>query len=178
MRGGITAVVAVVALLGTSPAGSVTLGDDVGPAEALSARAFKQRMSHNPQLRDYVALRGYPDWVEEVEVYNNPPLDAYEVRAYYLRLDREVAFTRAFILGRPDIGLRLSERPIAPDKREEIRQVLLARNPALRAELAAERAMAAADSAEQAVASVEATVARVERLADEMERDFDRTLYK
>jgi hypothetical protein len=177
MRGGITAVVAALTIIGAVSAVSAA-SRDVRPAWVLSPHAFAQRMEGNPKIVEYVALRGYPDWVEEVEVYSAPPLEAYEVRAYYLRLDREVTFTRAYLLGDPQVGLRLSERPIPAEVRERIQQARLAANPALRAELAAERAMAAADSAEQAADQVESTVARIERMTDEMERGFHHSLYK
>jgi hypothetical protein len=177
MRGGITAVVAALTIIGAASAVSAA-SRDVGPAEPLSSRAFAERMRGNPKIGEYVELRGYPDWVEEVEVFSNPPLEAYEVRAYYLRLDRQVTFTRAYLLGNPQVGLRLSERPISAEARERIQQARLACNPALRAELAAERAMAAADSAEQAADQVESTVARIERMTDEMERGFHQSLYK
>lgn len=176
MRGGLSAVVAALAVLGSSSIASSTVS--VGEPEPLTRRAFEQRMKSNPELEAYVAMRGYPDWVEEVEVYSNPPLDAYEVRVYYLRLDREVAFTRAYILGKPDIALRLAERRLTPAMREHIRQEILARSPALRAELAAERAIVAAQSAEEAADSIEATVARVENLAGRMDESFTESLYK
>jgi hypothetical protein len=71
-----------------------------GPGRPLGEHGFERELRRNPDLRSFVTLRGYPDWVEEVEVDSTLPLDSYELRLYYLRLDREVAFTRAFILGR------------------------------------------------------------------------------
>jgi hypothetical protein len=136
------------------------------------------RMHQNPELKSFIALRGYPDWAEEVEVDSALPLDTHEVRLYYLRLDREIAFTEAYILGRPDVGLRLSERPIAPDIRERIVQAYLARDPARRADLAAARAAAAAEHAERAANAVEDLADHAERFADEIEHAFHRRLRK
>lgn len=135
-------------------------------------------MQRNPEIAGYVARRGYPDWVEEVEVDSNRPLDASEVRLYYLRLDKEVAFTRAFILGRPMIGLRTYERPLAPAMREQIQQAYRAHDPARRAELAAARAESAADRVERAAISVSDAADRATRYAAEMERVFHARLRK
>lgn len=150
----------------------------VGPGTPLGVHAFEQQMRSNPELRSYVALRGYPDWVEEIEVDSGLPLDACEVRLFYLRLDREVAFTRAFILGRPQVSLRLFERPIAPADRARIEEAYLAKDPARRAELAAERAMAAAEHAERVADAVENLADQAEHFSDQIERDFHRRLRK
>ena len=62
----------------------------IGPGRPMGERGFERQLRMNPELRSYVALRGYPDWVEEVEVDSDLPLDSHELRLYYLRLDREV----------------------------------------------------------------------------------------
>lgn len=150
----------------------------IGPGTPLGASAFEQQMRTNPEIRSFVALRGYPDWVEEIEVDSGLPLDSCEVRLYYLRLDREVSFTRAFILGRPQVSLRLFERPIAPADRARIEEAYLAKDPARRAELAAERAMAAAEHAERAADAVENLANQAENFSEQIERDFHRRLRK
>jgi GrpB-like predicted nucleotidyltransferase (UPF0157 family) len=139
---------------------------------------FEQHLKANPDLQTYVALRGYPDWVEEVEVDSDLPLYSYELRLYYLRLDREVAFTRAFILGRPHVSLRLFERPIPSAMRARIEEAYLAKDPARRSELAADRAMAAAQHAERAAVAAERLADEAEEFSDRMERDFHRRLRK
>ena len=153
-------------------------GNAFGPGRPLGEGGFAQHMRMNPELRSFVALRGYPDWVEEVEVDSTLPLDAYELRLYYLRLDREVAFSRAYILGRPHVSLRLSDGPIAAADRARIEEAYLAVDPARRAELAADRALAAAEHAERAADSVERLADQAEQFSAQMERDFHRRLRK
>lgn len=150
----------------------------VGPGTPLGAYAFEQRMRENPEIRSLVALRGYPDWVEEVEVDSSLPLDSHEVRLYYLRLDREASFAQAFILGRPHVSVRLFDRPISPGDRTRIEEAYLAKDPARRAELAAERAMAAAEHAERAADAVENLANQAEHFSEQIERDFHRRLRK
>ena len=169
-------VIAVGMLLMGAPC--LAMSVTVGPGRPLGEHGFAQRLAANPELRTYVALRGYPDWAEEVEVDSDLPLDAYEVRLYYLRLDREVAFTRAYILGLPGVSLRLSERSIQDVDRARIEAAYLAKDPARRAELAADRAVAAAEHAERAADAVERLAAQAEYFSDEMERDFHRRLRK
>jgi hypothetical protein len=150
----------------------------IGPGRPVGERGFEQHLRNNPELRTFVALRGYPDWVEEVEVDSELPLDSYELRLYYLRLDREVAFARAYILGRPRVSLRLFDRAIAPGDRARIEEAYLAVDPARRAELAADRAMAAAERTERAAVAVERLAASAEQFSERMERDFHRRLRK
>ena len=144
----------------------------VGSGRPLGVHGFEQHLRVNPELRSFVALRGYPDWAEEVEVDSGLPLDAYELRLYYLRLDREVAFTRAFILGRPQVSLRLFERTISSFDRARIEEAYLARDPARRAELAADRALVAAENVERAADAVERLAERTEQFSGRMERDL------
>jgi hypothetical protein len=179
MRGGLwRVVVATMVLLGVTAEVGRATSVVVGEPRPLGARALELRMRQNPELESFIALRGYPDWVEEVEVDSGLPLDTHEVRLYYLRLDREVAFTEAYILGRRDIALRLSERPIAPEIRDRIVRAYLARDPARRAELAAARAAAAAEHAERAADAVEDVADNAERFADRIEHAFHRGLRK
>jgi hypothetical protein len=150
----------------------------VGLPVALGPRAFAVEMDRNPELASFIERRGYPDWVERVEVDSGPPLDSYEVRVFYLRLDREIAFTRAFILDQPHAGLRKFDRPIAPAMREQIERYYLAQDPARRAELAAERAAEAAERAERGAAMAVDAADRTTRVAEEMDRSFRRRLRK
>jgi hypothetical protein len=150
----------------------------IGPGTPVGEQGFEQQLRNNPELRTFVALRGYPDWVEEVEVNSDLPLDSYELRLYYLRLDREVAFSRAYILGRPRVSLRLFDRPIAAGDRARIEAAYLAVDPARRSELAADRAMAAAERAERAAVAVERLADSAEQFSARMERDFHRRLRK
>src|SRR5258706_15659751 len=72
----------------------------VGPPVALGPRALALAMEGNPEIAMYIERRGYPDWAEEIEVDSELPLDAHEIRLYYLRLDKEIAVARASLLGR------------------------------------------------------------------------------
>jgi hypothetical protein len=177
MRGGLFAVCAGLLVAGAATVcGAMTL--DIGAPHRLSGHAFDARVASNRELASYIALRGYPDWAEEVEVDSVPPLDSHEVRIYYLRLNREIAFTNAYILGRPGIGLRLSERPIEPGMRDRIREAFLARHPDRRAALAAARAENAAERAERAADSLEETADRVDQMVADMEDDWTHSLRK
>ena len=169
-------ILTVVAALTLSPAmgDTVAIGDPV----PLGPRALAARMQRNPEMASFIALRGYPDWAEEVEVDSDLPLETHEVRLYYLRLDREVAFTQAYILGRPDIGLMLHEQVLSPEARARIEHAYLRRDPAARAERAAARAMSAADHAERAADAVEHMADRAESFASHMDRSFHESLRK
>jgi hypothetical protein len=171
------AVVATVALVVVAVP-CLAVAAAVGPGRPIGEHGFAQHLRNNPDLRTYVALRGYPDWVEAVEVDSGLPLYSYELRLYYLRLDREVAFTRAFILGRPQVSLKLFERPISAVDRTRIEEAYLATDPARRAELAADRAMAAAQHAERAAEAVERMAEQAEQFSARMEDDFHRRLRK
>ena len=177
MRRAMRTVIATLALVATA-APCLAMAVSIGPGTPLGERGFERHLRTNPELRTFVALRGYPDWVEEVEVDSGLPLDSHELRLYYLRLDREVAFTQAFILGRPQMSLRLFERPIAPGDRARIEEAYLAKDPARRAELAADRAMVAAEHAERAADAVERLADHAEHFSEQMDRDFHRQLRK
>src|SRR5262245_45818965 len=114
MRSGMWAAVALAVAASATPSWGV--GVPVGPARPLGVHSLQLMMSYNPELRSLVALRGWPDWAEEVEVNSRLPLDSHEVRIYYMRLNRRIAFSNAYILGAPDIGLKMDESPIDPEK--------------------------------------------------------------
>jgi hypothetical protein len=176
MRSGHVAVAVVMGLLVASVCSATSV--PLGPPVALGPGSLEVEMERNPELARLIARRGYPDWAERVEVDSEPPLDPYEIRVFYLRFDREVAFARASILGRPLIGVRKFDRPIAPAMRERIAQYYLAADPAARAELAADRADAAAESAERAAARASDAADHVTRVAEHMERAFQEHLRK
>ena len=175
MRIGVSGAMAALSL-----AASVALSHaaSVGEPVPLGPRALALRMERNQEIAGIIARRGYPDWVEEVEVDSGLPFGAYEVRLYYLRLDREIGFTDATILGRPDIGIRRYDRPLTPAMREHIEQAYLAHDPARRAELAAERAREAAERAERGADAVVEAAEWSERVAEDAARSFQRQLLK
>ena len=177
MRTAMRTVIAVIAMV--APA-APCLGDAgvIGAATPLGASAFEQRMNTNPEIETFVRFHGYPDWAEDVEVDTGLPLDSHETRIYYLRLDRELSFTYAYMLGRPAVSMRLFDRPIPAADRARIEEAYLAKDPARRAEMAADRAVAAAERAERAADSMEAAADKAEQFSDEMEHDFHRRLRK
>jgi hypothetical protein len=150
----------------------------VGEPIVLGPRGLDVQMDRNPEVAAFIARRGYPDWAELVEVDDGPPLAAHEVHLYYLRLDKEIAFTQAYLLGDPEIGVRRYERPLPAAKRAWIEHVYLAHDPARRAELAAARAEAAAERTEHAAVAVVAAADRSAFYADKAERAFHRRLRK
>ena len=150
----------------------------VGPALPLGPYGLEMKMEQNPEIAQYVARRGYPDWAELVEVDAELPFGTHEVHLFYLRLDREIVFTDASILGRREIGVRLYDRPLDPAKREVIEAYFLAHDPVRRAEIAATRADAAAERAEHAAEGVEEVADQAERYAQRMERSFYARLRK
>ncbi len=177
MRRGMVAMVAGVAFVMSAQL-CLAVAVSIGPPLPLGPYGLAMKMEHNPEIATYVARRGYPDWAELVEVDTELPLDTHEVRLYYLRLDREVAFSNATILGRHDFGLRLYEHALDPAKRAMIEDYFLARDPARRAELAAARADAAATRAERASEDVADAADDAERYSRRMERAFARRLRK
>jgi hypothetical protein len=150
----------------------------IGAPVALGPRALALRMEHNAEIASYIARRGYPDWAEEVEVDSGLPLEAHEVRLFYLRLDKEIAFTRAYILGCPAVSVRKFERPLTPAMRTAIEHYYVSHDPARRAEMAAERAMLAAERAERGAAVAVDAADRATRIAGKMERSFVARLKK
>lgn len=172
------AMVVAMALVAAAPGLCSATSIPVGPPVALGPHALALRMEHNSELASYIARRGYPDWAEEVEVDSGLPLEAHEVRLFYLRFDKEIAFTRAYILGCPSIGVRKFERPLSPAMRTAIGYYYLSHDPVRRAELAAERAMVAAESAERGAAVAVDAADRATRVAAKMERSFVARLRK
>ncbi len=144
---------------------SVATSNPVGPPVALGPRALEREMQLNPEIAMTIERQGYPDWAERIEVDSGPPLDPHEVHLYYLRLDKEIAFTRAAILGRSEIGLRQFERPLDPAMRARIVAYYLAANPARRAELASARAEASAEHAEHLAAVSSDSAAQAAQVA-------------
>ena len=149
---------------------SVAASTPIGAPIALGPSALTLEMRNNPEIAMMVERRGYPDWAERVEVDTNLPLDTYEIHLFYLRFDREVAFTRASFLGQPLIGIRRFERPMPPGMHERIVGYYLSANPARRAELAAAHAETAAESAERSAAVGSDAADNAEQIAAQARR--------
>ena len=148
----------------------VAASNPIGPPVALGPHALSIEMRNNPELATMIERRGYPDWAERIEVDTSLPLDTHEVHLYYLRLDREFAFTRASFLGKPLIGLRKFERPLEPGMRARIVGYYRSHDPARRAELAAAQASATAEQAEHNAALAVDSAEHSEQVAARAQR--------
>src|SRR5262245_62129618 len=78
----------------------------------LSEDELQAEMAQNRALRAYVDRNGLPDVAETHFLADRPPWDEYEVRLYYLERRFEIAFARAFVLGRPEVQIEHYERPL------------------------------------------------------------------
>ena len=144
---------------------SVAASNPIGTPIALGPQALSIEMRNNPELATMIERRGYPDWAERIEVDTSLPLDTYEIHVYYMRFDREIAFTRASFLGKPLVGMRKFERPLEPGMRARIEGYYLSHDPVRRAELAAARARVAAEQAEHNAAAAVDSADNAEQVA-------------
>ena len=152
----------------------------------MNADELRAEMGNNGALAAYVDRNGAPDLAESRFLADQPPWDDREVTLYYLHLRKEIAFTRAWILGRPEIHISRYERPLTD---EQVRALEGRRRnrptagvggggPAERAELAARRAEDAADRIDAAAGGVERAAYRAESVASKMEGAFHRAVRK
>ena len=153
----------------------------------LTEDEFQSEMDKNRGLESYVERNGMPDAAESHFLADRPPWDDHEVTLYYLDERKEIAFARAFILGKPDVQISRYERAMT-----DAQVAALASKPRLgratarrgdlgpteRAEAAAKRAEAAAGRVEAAVDPVERAAGRAEAAAGRMERSFHQNLRK
>jgi hypothetical protein len=149
----------------------------------MSADELRVEMNRNNALAAYVERNGAPDLAESRFLADQPPWDAREVTLYYLHLRKEIAFTRASILGRPEIHLSRYERPLTDEQVQALESRVRARpmgfgDPADRAELAARRAEDAAGRVEAAAGAAERAATRAEAVATKMEGAFHRAVRK
>ncbi|HVN88142.1 MAG TPA: hypothetical protein VMW17_25140 [Candidatus Binatia bacterium] len=94
---------------------------EVGEPQTLGPRALRKEAKLNSDLRAYLHFYGMPDYAEIQEIEPNVPWDAYEVRLYYLRRDREIAFGRAFISPVvTDLGVIKYQGKLDPATRDRI----------------------------------------------------------
>jgi hypothetical protein len=89
---------------------------EIGAPVMIDREALSREMGYNEALREYIRLYGWPDYTEiqETDVY--PPYAPYEVRVYYLRRNRELAFGHVFVAPKyHDFGTMKYEGPISPE---------------------------------------------------------------
>ena len=106
MRRG-TVLVAVVALVGlglaarsqaqSRPAVNRPEILEVGDPILISRRTLAREMTRNSDLRDWVRLYGPPDYAEVQELEIDPPFAPYEVRLYYVKGNKYLAFGRVHV---------------------------------------------------------------------------------
>jgi hypothetical protein len=145
----------------------------------------------NTELRTYLDRNGLPDVAEARALADKGPWDDHEVVLYYLDAKKEIAFSRAYVLGDPWVSVQRVERELTD---EDV--AALSAQPSLRdapeaapagegapvqvAALTSEdvdfsstdpadRAEAAAFRAEQAAGRVEEAAGRTERAASRAE---------
>jgi hypothetical protein len=170
MRRGVAVVLMGCTLLLTAGVARAVDGHD------LSEEELQAEIAQNRALRAYVDRNGLPDVADTHFLADRPPWDEYEVRLYYLERRFEIAFARAFVLGRPEVQIEHYERPLtdqqvsALQSRARMHSTAHADTTSMRDSLSpADRAEAAARRAEAAAGRVEAAVAIVERAATRAE---------
>lgn len=146
----------------------------------LSEEELRSEMARNRALAAYVDRNGLPDVAETQALADRPPWDAYEVILYYLERRSEMRFARASILGRPEVQLVRTERPLTDDEVAALRDRMTRwkLRPDERAEAAARRAENAASTVETAALSAERAAERAEAITARMESAFHRALLK
>jgi hypothetical protein len=163
-------------------------------AGAVAARALDEReltpdelrteMVRNHALAAYIERNGPPDLAESHFLSDEPPWDDREVTLYYLDRRKEIGFSRAWILGRPEVHIPRYERGLTDEQvralssRVRAHPLAIGGGPVERAELAARRAEDAAGRVETAAAAAERAADRAESVASKMEGAFHRALRK
>lgn len=164
-------------------------------AEVLGRRELATEIRGNQALKQHVRDRGLPDLAQRWNVHTSWPWESHIVRLFYLKPRTEIAFSRAFVLDRPQIGLMRYQRPISEETAAELQRFLasaprsidensgmyegpLTGEPTGRAEAAAKRAEAAAEMTELGAAGAEQAANRLESLATEAEGSFRKQLRK
>jgi hypothetical protein len=168
MRG----VVLVLGLLVVAGAASA----DVPRARILTRAQLSAEMTVNRKLASYVARNGYPDVAEWRFLSDEPPWDEHEVSCYYLDRRKEIAFTRAWMLGSPWIPVQRYERELTDADIAVLQPLVMqeeetSADPVTRAEAAAARAEAAVQRIEVAAAATERAADRAEAIVAKMERE-------
>lgn len=153
--------------------------------QVLSNDQLHEEMRKNRALRIHVKHRGYPDLAQRFPVDSDLPWDNYLVRLIYLGTKKEMGFSRAYHLGRPEIGLLRYRRRLSDALADQTRQYLATAPTATPATApaadlggsdwtAGERAEAAAARAEQAATRTEAGAAAAEQAAQRLEDTANR----
>lgn len=98
---------------------------EVGEPILIERAVLAEEMERNVSLRDYIGLYGAPDYAEVQEIEIEEPFAPYEVRLYYLRGNRYLAFGRVNVAPSVyDYGVRKYIGAIDP---EELARLLTAK---------------------------------------------------
>jgi hypothetical protein len=165
----------------------VAFADTDGEVRTLNANELAIEANANHALDQYLERNGYPDVARTRPLADRPPWAEREVVLYYLDTRREIAFTRAIILGQENIDIQrfesmLTDEEVAalssqPSMRTPPDDGVLASanyvnptstNPADRAEAAAFRAEQAAGRVEEAAVRTENAATRAETVVEKL----------
>ena len=140
-------------------------------------------INHNRAMASYVRRNGMPDVAATHFLSDEPPWDDQEVTLYYLKARKEIAFTRAWVLGAPSVSLIRYERPLTDTDIAALQPMVGYRqgadepgDPVARAEEAARRAEAAAGRVDAAAVVADRAADRAEAIVAKMEASVHRSL--
>ena len=105
MRGVVCGLLAAVILATTASANQYD-------GHILTLSELKLEAEQNPTMDEYLSRNGLPDVAEARVVFDEPPWDNREVTLYYLGIRKEISFTRALVLGVPNVHLERYQRDL------------------------------------------------------------------
>jgi hypothetical protein len=159
--------------------GGAILGLGVAVAGAAGERQLtdeelRAEMAKNRALARYVERNGMPDVAESRFLSDRPPWDDHEVALYYLDRKTEIAFARAFLLGRPEVHTERVERPLTDEQVASLAARARRREPSEAAEASVDRRLGPDERAEAAARRAEDAAGRVELAANAAENAAER----
>jgi hypothetical protein len=78
----------------------------------LKLSELKLEAEQNSSLDEYLTRNGLPDVAEARMLFDQMPWDTHEITLYYLGTRKEISFTRALVLGVPNVHLPRYERSL------------------------------------------------------------------
>lgn len=172
------------------------LGSAHAAVEVMTAGELEVEMQKNPLLNAHVKQSGYPDLAQRWRVNADLPWETSLVRLIYLDGEKELGFSRAYVLGHPNFGLIRYRRPLSKELAAQTRQYLATAaplravstpirgedvslgSPLERAEAAARRAENAAEMSELGAVAAEQALQSLEATASQAEKTFQQELRK
>jgi hypothetical protein len=143
----------------------------------LTRDELKAEAAQNKALARYIRLYGTPDAAEWHSLGDQPPWDDHEVILYYVEMRKEISFSRARILGQPEVCQQRYEHTLTDGDIQALknRVTLASTEPTSGVAVAActgsavARAECSAGRAEDAAARVDAAAGRAEKAAGRTE---------